>query len=192
MRDWLMVFMDAILKYFWGKVDKSGGEDACWWWKGAIHNNGYGKVSIQYNKYTAHRVSMSLHLNRSLTSIEFVCHTCDNPLCVNPRHLYIGDAKTNVQDMVKRGRNNNGAYKGKITHNTKLNFTKAQEIRSLIAEEVPIAHISRLYGVGRKAIYDIKYNETWLCESPPKKNKTRRSYRDDFKEKSIKSRVLSS
>jgi len=86
------------------KVDKSGGEDACWPWTGVQHFRGYGACCKTYGDCRAHRVSW-LYTHGSLPSGLGVLHKCDNPICVNPAHLYLGDQKQNRADQTARGRN---------------------------------------------------------------------------------------
>lgn len=87
-------------KRFWTKVQKT---DMCWIWTGA-QSSGYGKISVSYrvSEY-AHRVSWALHYG-PIPGDLFVCHTCDNPSCVRPDHLFLGTVKDNAVDMVSKQR----------------------------------------------------------------------------------------
>ena len=88
---------------FWSLVDASM-PDACWPWLGAIlQRGGYGQVSFNYQKYRAHRVAYSL-VKGSLNKNQVVMHTCDNPVCCNPRHLIAGSQCENMADMTAKGR----------------------------------------------------------------------------------------
>lgn len=72
---------------------------------GHIRSSGYGCLpKEEFGTRIAHRVVVSKHLGRELKTEEYVCHTCDNPSCVNIDHLYLGTAKSNSEDMVSRGR----------------------------------------------------------------------------------------
>jgi len=76
----------------------------CWEWTHALNNIGYGMFRWATNKMrTAHRVSYELHKGPIPNGL-FVCHTCDNPKCVNPEHLWVGTRKDNFDDMVSKGR----------------------------------------------------------------------------------------
>ena len=76
---------------FWTKVDKSGGEDACWPWLASQDGRGYGQFTVKqlglWKPIKAHRISCFLKY-KVLSSC--TCHHCDNPICCNPSHLYNG------------------------------------------------------------------------------------------------------
>jgi HNH endonuclease len=79
--------------------------DSCWWWRGPILNSGYGSYGGSSDKgpRSAHRKAYTLFRGPIPTGKD-VCHTCDNRLCVNPDHLWIGTMKDKIHDMMKKGR----------------------------------------------------------------------------------------
>ena len=87
---------------FWSRVDQSGGLDACWLWQGPLMNKGYGTVKCNHRRWLAHRFSLYLYLGREPQGL--VLHSCDNPPCVNPRHLREGTHADNTRDAIERGR----------------------------------------------------------------------------------------
>lgn len=96
---------------YWSRVEKS---DGCWNWTGALNSGGYPLLSVKnipseyertgrtYSQVLAHRVMAAR--DRDLQAGDYVCHTCDNPKCVRPDHLYVGSALDNMLDMILKGR----------------------------------------------------------------------------------------
>lgn len=83
----------------------AGKSNECWEWKGAINNVGYGMFRENNDKMvTAHRKSYELHKGEIPKGM-CICHSCDNPKCVNPDHLWLGTIKDNIDDMIRKGRN---------------------------------------------------------------------------------------
>lgn len=88
--------------------------DECWLWQGGKNNLGYGLIRDGEKMRTTHRVSYEEHNNTKIPKMKCVCHRCDNPSCVNPDHLWIGDLKDNSNDMYKKLRANPFGTKNKI------------------------------------------------------------------------------
>lgn len=89
-----------IEKRFWHKVDKTGD---CWLWLGHKSSKGYGGVQVDGLSKKAHRVAYEL-VNGPIPEGLYACHTCDNPSCVNPAHIFLGTQHENMADMVAKGR----------------------------------------------------------------------------------------
>ena len=95
------------IKRFWEKVNKKG-EDACWEWTGAKQKNNYGSFCKRGGKsfkktQLAHRVSYVINTGE-LEKGKCVCHTCDNPSCVKPQHLFQASQKENIKDCIDKNR----------------------------------------------------------------------------------------
>lgn len=94
---------------FWAKVEMR--PSGCWEWTGRRDSRGYGRISAPRGLHPrdrrpalgAHRLSWEM-LNGQIPAGLFVCHHCDNPPCVNPFHMFLGDARLNGQDMAAKGR----------------------------------------------------------------------------------------
>lgn len=91
---------------FWEKVDRSGGETACWPWTGRRTEDGYGQIWVEDGATRAHRVAWAI-LRGPLPQGAHVLHACDNPPCVNPSHLFLGDNAANMRDRTAKGRYEN-------------------------------------------------------------------------------------
>lgn len=86
------------------KINKKTG---CWEWTGSRNKEGYGYLSYKNDTEYAHRVAICLFTKASIKNV-FVCHECDNPGCVNTKHLFIGNAKINKLDSVSKRRHTFG------------------------------------------------------------------------------------
>lgn len=106
------------------------GEDECWGWKGYKIKNGYGRITINRKTYLSHRLIYILSYGEIAKGI-CVCHKCDNPACCNPKHLFLGTHKDNMNDMINKGRQK--ILKGEKCGKSKLTEENVREIRRLYA-----------------------------------------------------------
>jgi hypothetical protein len=97
----------TIEELFWAKVQKTAG---CWLWTASRTggNGGYGKFTVKQQLVYAHRQSWVIH-NGEIPGGMMVLHSCDNPLCVNPAHLFLGTAYDNRMDCIRKGRHKHKA-----------------------------------------------------------------------------------
>lgn len=96
----------SLAQRFWRQVDCSRGLDGCWLWTGARDPNGYGRLGVGgrgTGTLLAHRVSLKL-AGVELPDELCALHSCDNPPCVNPRHLRVGTRAENNREMFAKGR----------------------------------------------------------------------------------------
>lgn len=136
---------------FWSKVRK-GGPDECWLWLRPGHP--YGQLSVRWMKRPigSHRLSWMME-NGPIPDGLYILHKCDNPLCVNPAHLFLGTHLQNVADRIRKGRD----PRGEKHHASKLTDEQAREIlRRLRAGEKGLP-LSREFGISLPVISAIKH-----------------------------------
>jgi DNA-binding XRE family transcriptional regulator len=145
---------------FWDKVDKTGGPNCCWLWKGSPNMKGYGRFSFRCYVYKAHRVAYFL-ANGRIDDNLMVLHHCDVRLCCNPTHLYQGDAKQNTQDALNRGRY--ARIYGIQNGNAKLTEMAVKSIRQRYNQgHITQKSLAQYFGVCETTIYYICKGERWI------------------------------
>jgi len=157
-----MVFSQNTIDRFWNKIKPPKDEDDCWEWTAFKDKDGYGKLSLRERNrksYGAHRFSYELHHDIILLPEQMVCHTCDNPPCVNPNHLVLGDAKLNKQDSVNKNRHSYGSIHG----NSVLTEEIIQEmiIKIYNKEFTNVNQIASHYLIDRTVISGILTGKSW-------------------------------
>ena len=143
---------------FWQKVHAPS-EDECWEWLGAKHHQWkYGNFFYEGSIQAAHRVSWKIHYGEIPDGL-VVCHKCDNPPCVNPRHLFLGTIFDNNADRQKKGRSARNL--GRKNGRAKLSQEQVVEIRESRRQGVSGAELGRIYGVSKETIYHICSGMIW-------------------------------
>jgi hypothetical protein len=128
-------------------------DSGCWIWKAVVRSDGYGQFRVGPKMVGAHRVSYELFKGAIPQGMR-VLHRCDNPLCVNPEHLFLGTQADNVADMVQKGRK----AKGQKTNRTNLTEDDIRAIRAALGTNVEIA---KRYGVVPHTISRIRTGARW-------------------------------
>ena len=144
-----------LAERFWTKVDKS---DGCWLWVGARSGDGYGTIAVSHhNMVGAHRVAYELQ-HGQIPEGSHVLHTCDTPLCMRGDHLFLGDNRANVRDMVEKGRQPKGITHGraKVTEDDVVAIRR----RYWVGNETQ-AELSEVFGVNQTVIGDIVNHRSW-------------------------------
>ena len=133
-------------------------ENGCWEWTASLDGGGYGQIKRpgERRQIKASRLSYIIHYG-DIQDAMFVCHTCDNRLCVKPSHLFLGTASDNSQDMKQKGRHTHGV----TGHSHKLTDDKVRQIHKLYTEGVSQGELGRIYGVGQQTIWKIIHGKRW-------------------------------
>lgn len=147
----------SIQDKFWKKVHKT---DSCWFWTGYVGSHGYGQISMQGHIETSHRLSW-METNGVIPKKLFVLHRCDNRLCVNPKHLYLGTPHDNVRDMINRNR----MPRREQRPNSKL----TEEIVSIMRKEWDArkvnygscAKLGKRFGVSASLVCEVVHYKRW-------------------------------
>ncbi len=150
------------MERFWSKVEKT---ENCWNWTASGRGVGYGCFKFKGKVYDAHRFSWML-INGEIPPGKFVCHTCDNRLCVNPEHLFLGEPLDNVRDAIKKGRFPDvslvGFKKGHISVNRKITINQANDIREEYKPGVITQKkIAEKYGITERSVRYILKRQTY-------------------------------
>jgi hypothetical protein len=128
----------------------------CHEWQGAKGRDGYGSIALgDGTTGLAHRVAYALAFGEIGNGAQ-VLHRCDNPGCVNPAHLFLGDHADNMADMASKQRGRSAI--GAAHHAAKLNAPKVRAIRADTREQREIAAD---YGVSHATVGAIQRRETW-------------------------------
>ncbi len=145
--------MNTLEQRFWSKVNKNT-DTGCWEWTAFKNKSGYGMFTVSSSLRTyAHRIAAKLD-GRDPTGMS-VCHSCDNPSCVNPAHLFLGTQQDNVDDMRAKGRAN---YSKPPSSQRKLTDDQVREIR---VSKISSRALAKHYAVSQGAIQQIKKYNTY-------------------------------
>ena len=141
--------------------DASGGPDACWEWTETRTSAGYGSFGWKGKTVLAHRFAYETRYG-DIPDGMHVCHACDNPSCVNPRHLWLGTPADNMRDMSSKGRANGGRIIGESSRFAKLTEADVREIRRLHDNgEFTNRAIAKMFGVTAANVGMIVKRKTW-------------------------------
>jgi len=140
---------------FWARVDTTGD---CWEWRGARHQNGYGRFSMGGKSRFAHRIAWTLTHGPIPTGLD-VCHHCDNPPCVNPAHLFVGTGADNLRDARDKGRLRPRA--GEAHPQAKLTAEQVATIRARCAAGEAQRAVAREFRISQPRVCQIVRGHGW-------------------------------
>lgn len=132
--------------------------DGCHYWTAGVNEHGYAIISVDRKPRRVSRILYQELNNVKLHRFQFVCHSCDNPLCVNPDHFFIGSPKDNTQDMLRKGRHN--AERGEGSGKSKLTNEQVFEIRSLKGKMTQ-SEIGLRFSITGANVCSIHKGDTW-------------------------------
>lgn len=141
---------------FWAQVEKRG-KDECWWWLGARHTCNTKYTPMTYGAFSnrnASRIAWMVEHGQPPPGY-VICHTCDQPLCVNPRHLFAGTRADNQRDMQRKFRS---GILGEKNPKAKLTPDQVRVIRTSAESN---SDLGRQYAVCASTIYMIKKGRKW-------------------------------
>lgn len=142
---------DSLKNRFESKIEKTS---SCWLWKGALTRGGYGHIRYKrkdgWCMLRSNRAAWIIY-NGEIPKNKHVCHTCDNVLCVNPEHLWLGSNLDNTKDKCSKGRHNWGIK-------SKINKEIAAKIRQTSGTN---KQIGKLFNISATEVSLIKNNKRW-------------------------------
>ena len=149
-----------LLERFYRGVDKTSSADGCWQFTRSVSSKGYAKFSLDGVIYDAHVMAWRIANDGQPVPVgSAICHLCDNPRCVNPKHLELGNQQINAIHKT-------GAFKGEFTGRKSpsscLNATIVQQIRTLAQDGEKPEDIAFLTSVSVTCVNGIVSKRTWL------------------------------
>ena len=145
---------------FYKYLNIPNNKDECMEWTGAKHTFGYG---IFRKHILAHRFSYQ-HFIGGIGNGMSVLHKCDNPACVNPDHLFLGNQKDNIQDMMNKKIGKFPGSPGERHHKHKLTRKNIEEIKDKLNLGVKQKEIAKIYSIDSSQISRINTGKTWRNE----------------------------
>lgn len=135
----------------------------CWEWTASLFSNGYGQFRVGKKKVKAHRFAFRVFNGRILPEL-FVCHSCDNPKCVRPSHLFAGSAKENAQDRDSKGRGK-AIFPRLIGENNPAHKTDEQTVKLIRKkrqeQNTTFEQLASDFGLSLSQIANIIHRRSW-------------------------------
>ena len=146
------------------KVEIVNDKESCWIWKGSKYRGGYGHfrrfINGRWTMGKAHRFSYEYFNKSSVEKMKglIVCHKCDNPICVNPNHLFLGTHQDNIDDMKSKGR----AGRPINPKHNNLTWEIVHKMRKLAANSrLTYKQLGKLFNTSASQAHRVVTNKTW-------------------------------
>lgn len=134
--------------------------NGCWIWTGAKNPRGYGAFYLGGKVVNSHRASMLIFKADVLIDGMTVCHSCDNPACVNPDHLWVGTQKDNITDCISKKRKNTASSRGEKSGKSTIGNAQAISIFGLKGKKTR-REISMEFGISMDTVSKIFNGLRW-------------------------------
>lgn len=144
-------------------VDETTG---CREWQGSRNKDGYGQLSNNaiheaFGIKGTHRLMYHLITNHVYAGRhEQILHACDNPVCLEPRHLSLGSARDNLMDCIAKGRRSH--VRGEKINTAKITLEQARMIKALLEHKISGVKIAELFGINHNIVSRIKLGQSWV------------------------------
>lgn len=135
----------------------------CWVWQACSRGNGYGCIKINGKVVDAHRFSYEFFI-APIPLGKLVCHSCDNRLCVNPNHLFLGTHADNTADAISKHRHvlPVNRARGQSHGFAKLKDKDIPNIFRMFDEGIAQTDIAKTYGVDKSTVCRILKRKAWM------------------------------
>lgn len=150
------IFTPKEIERFWSKVSK-GSQDSCWEWEASRNCDGRGRFWLQGSTFYAPRISYFLENNQDPGDF-LICHSCNNPQCCNPSHLYAGEVLDNSKDSIKAGSQVRGESQG-LSKLTEVDVLKIRELYQ--TGQWSQRALGKHFGVSQHPIKEAIHRRTW-------------------------------
>lgn len=145
-------WVGGLVLKFLKRIDIKPSEE-CWQWTGTLQRTGYGIFCYKKRRIIASRVSYIIFNQKLIPDGMFVCHSCDNKSCVNPKHLWVGTNKDNQMDAARKLIS--------ISPDQKLTHEQVREMRALMDLGIKDKELSKKYGVTYEHVNNIRHRKCW-------------------------------
>jgi hypothetical protein len=152
---------------------KRDSKTGCWNWTGSKTTAGYGEIGFDGETHYVHRVSHIIYNGLIDEENPYICHTCDNPSCINPDHLFAGSHQDNIQDAADKGRvpTPQAAQSGEDHHSAKMTADKVVRLREMYASgEYTQTELANRFGIGAAQASSIIRGVYWEDAGGPIKD----------------------